>query len=84
MSAVRLAGRVEAPVLESKVLVGNLPGDPTERMLPIYLPPGYDAATGGIDSAGLAALVSDRTAAVYAEVPSYLGIVDPAQGTGDQ
>ena len=39
---MKLAGRVETPYLESKVLQGNLPGDPTERMLPIYLPPGYD------------------------------------------
>lgn len=39
---MRLAGRVDTPWLESKVLQGNLPGDPTERMLPIYLPPGYD------------------------------------------
>jgi S-formylglutathione hydrolase FrmB len=39
---MKLAGRVETPYLDSKVLQGNLPGDPTERMLPIYLPPGYD------------------------------------------
>ncbi len=39
---MRLAGRVETPYLDSRVLQGNLPGDETERMLPIYLPPGYD------------------------------------------
>lgn len=39
---MRLAGRVETPYLQSKVLQGNLPGDDTERMLPVYLPPGYD------------------------------------------
>jgi len=39
---MKLAGRVETPYLDSKVLQGNLPGDLTERMLPIYLPPGYD------------------------------------------
>ena len=38
----KLAGRVDTPYLESKVLQGNLPGDPVERMLPVYLPPGYD------------------------------------------
>ena len=38
----KLAGRVDTPYLESTVLQGNLPGDPVERMLPIYLPPGYD------------------------------------------
>src|SRR5260221_8878671 len=39
---MRLAGRIEPPYLKSQVLQGNLPGDPTERMLPVYLPPGYD------------------------------------------
>ncbi len=39
---MRLAGRVDTPYLESQVLQGNLPGDPAERMLPVYLPPGYD------------------------------------------
>ncbi len=39
---MRLAGRVDTPYLQSRVLQGNLPGDPTERMLPVYLPPGYD------------------------------------------
>ena len=38
----RIAGRVETPWLRSQVLQENLPGDPTERMLPVYLPPGYD------------------------------------------
>ena len=39
---MKLAGRVDQPYLVSRVLEGNLPGDPVERMLPIYLPPGYD------------------------------------------
>ncbi len=39
---MRLHGRVDTPYLESDVLKGNLPGDPVERMLPVYLPPGYD------------------------------------------
>ncbi len=38
---VKLQGTVETPWLQSKVLEGNLPGDATERMLPVYLPPGY-------------------------------------------
>lgn len=42
---VKLQGMVDTPWLQSKVLQGNLPGDHTERMLPIYLPPGY--ATSG-------------------------------------
>lgn len=39
---MRLNGRVDTPYLQSQILQGNLPGDPTERMLPVYLPPGYD------------------------------------------
>ena len=42
---VRLRGTVETPWLESKVLQGNLPGDHMERMLPVYLPPGYATST---------------------------------------
>ena len=42
MAPRRLSGRIETPFLDSRVLQGNLPGDPTERMLPVYLPPGYD------------------------------------------
>ncbi|MBM4416797.1 MAG: esterase [Chloroflexi bacterium] len=38
----RLLGRVETPWHESALLKGNLPGDPHERMIPVYLPPGYD------------------------------------------
>lgn len=41
----RLLGRVETPWIESRVLKGNLPGDQTTRMLPIYLPPDYDASS---------------------------------------
>jgi hypothetical protein len=41
-SQMRLAGRVDTPYLVSQVLQNNLPGDPVERMLPVYLPPGYD------------------------------------------
>jgi S-formylglutathione hydrolase FrmB len=44
-SAPGLAGRVEQPVLDSKVLRSNLPGDPVRRTLPVYLPPGYDDST---------------------------------------
>ncbi len=39
---MRLSGRVEMPYLDSRLLKGNLPGDPSERMVPVYLPPGYD------------------------------------------
>ena len=36
----------------------------------------YDPATGLIDMDDLRAAVSDRTAAVYFEVPSYLGVIE--------
>lgn len=39
---MRLAGKLETPYLQSQLLQRNLPGDPTERTLPVYLPPGYD------------------------------------------
>ncbi|MBA3871678.1 MAG: esterase [Anaerolineae bacterium] len=42
---MRLNGRVDTPYLQSQILQGNLPGDATERMLPVYLPPGYDENT---------------------------------------
>ena len=42
---MRMQGSVETPWFDSAVLKGNLPGDPTERMIPVYLPPGY--ATSG-------------------------------------
>ncbi|MEV5569680.1 alpha/beta hydrolase-fold protein [Spirillospora sp. NPDC052269] len=38
-----LAGRFEHPTFDSKVLRGNPLGDPHERPLHVYLPPGYDA-----------------------------------------
>jgi predicted alpha/beta superfamily hydrolase len=45
IGTVKLQGTVETPWLQSKVLQGNLPGDATERMLPVYLPPGYASST---------------------------------------
>ena len=35
-------GRVEKPVLASRLLAGNPLGDPTDRVTPVYLPPSYD------------------------------------------
>src|SRR5947209_10364518 len=37
-----LAGRVDEHVIESSVLAGNHLGDPTQRPLYVYVPPGYD------------------------------------------
>ena len=39
---MQLSGRVETPILPSTLLRDNLPGDPVDRELPVYLPPGYD------------------------------------------
>jgi len=38
---------------------------------------GYDKETGGLDSADLQSKVDRDTAAVYCEVPSFFGILDP-------
>jgi hypothetical protein len=37
-----LAGRIDENVISSELLRGNPLGDPHERPLPVYLPPGYD------------------------------------------
>ncbi len=42
---------------------------------------GYDPATGALDLDALRAAVSSETAAVYLEVPSYLGYLEPAAPT---
>jgi S-formylglutathione hydrolase FrmB len=38
-----LHGRIDELTIDSRALAGNLPGDPAERPLWVYLPPGYDA-----------------------------------------
>jgi S-formylglutathione hydrolase FrmB len=37
-----LAGRIDEHVIESAALAGNVLGDPSERPLLVYVPPGYD------------------------------------------
>ncbi|MEC7520340.1 MAG: alpha/beta hydrolase-fold protein [Myxococcota bacterium] len=37
-----LRGRVELPLLESRLLAGNVLGDPADREVLVYLPPSYD------------------------------------------
>ena len=37
-----LAGRIDEHVISSELLRGNPLGDPHERPLTVYLPPGYD------------------------------------------
>ncbi|HJL17147.1 MAG TPA: alpha/beta hydrolase-fold protein [Sandaracinaceae bacterium LLY-WYZ-13_1] len=41
-----LRGRVELPRFESAILAGNRLGDPAEREVLVYLPPGYDDDAG--------------------------------------
>ena len=41
----RLTGSLETFVVSSELLKSNRLGDPAERVLPVYLPPGYDEAT---------------------------------------
>jgi putative esterase len=41
-----LAGRIDEHVISSELLRGNPLGDPAERPLWVYLPPGYDADPG--------------------------------------
>jgi hypothetical protein len=43
--STRLAGRIDETVIDSPVLRGNPLGDPHERPLWVYLPPGYDEAS---------------------------------------
>ncbi|TYB47289.1 enterochelin esterase [Nonomuraea sp. PA05] len=44
--SVELAGRLDHHVVESDLLRGNPLGDPHERPLVVYVPPGYDDAPG--------------------------------------
>ena len=41
-----LAGRIDERVISSELLRGNPLGDPHERPLLVYLPPGYDDDLG--------------------------------------
>ena len=41
-----LAGRIDEQVITSELLRGNPLGDPCERPLWVYLPPGYDDNPG--------------------------------------
>ncbi|MEV0823993.1 alpha/beta hydrolase-fold protein [Nonomuraea rubra] len=44
--SAELAGRLDHHVVESELLRGNPLGDPHERPLVVYVPPGYDDAPG--------------------------------------
>jgi len=42
---MKLAGRIDRHRIDSRLLAGNLLGDPHERELYVYVPPGYDDAS---------------------------------------
>ena len=65
-----MQGSVETPWFDSAVLKGNLPGDPTERMIPVYLPPGY-ATSGRAVSGGLRAC---RARQFRGDLPQLAGL----------
>ncbi|MGH2927811.1 MAG: alpha/beta hydrolase-fold protein, partial [Solirubrobacteraceae bacterium] len=44
--SAELAGRIDEHVFTSELLRGNPLGDPHERPLLVYLPPGYEADPG--------------------------------------
>lgn len=82
--AIQITGRREvvvpasiAPIrlLEIRTIVG-----PTAQVRLV----GHDGSTGALDLDELRAAVSDATAAVYLEVPAYLGYLEPdAPSLGD-
>lgn len=43
-----LLGRIELPRFESRLLAGNPLGDPSDREVLVYLPPGYDDDAPGV------------------------------------
>ncbi len=44
--SAELAGRIDQHVVDSKLLRGNPLGDPHQRPLLVYVPPGYDGEPG--------------------------------------
>jgi len=70
--SAELAGRLDRVSITSKVLAGNRLGDPAERPLWVYVPPGYDDGVGsnGGGSGGAGA----RYPAVYV-IQGYTGHV---------
>ena len=74
--AARLTGRPQALICGS-IATGRLAKirDYCRPVMQIELL-GYDAATGQLDLNALRAAISDQTAAVYFENPSYLGFIE--------
>ena len=83
--AARLTGRREVLVVrlidpERLAVIRNYCEPPEmPSHLPVVLVEA-DPATGGIDLADLEAKLSERTAAVYFETPSYLGVIEAQAG----
>ena len=78
LMAARITGRAEVvvPALMSPIRRRQLTAiaGPTVAIREIVA----DPATGGLDLAALASAVSTATAAVYLEVPAYLGTLEPS------
>ncbi|HET8658797.1 MAG TPA: alpha/beta hydrolase-fold protein, partial [Micromonosporaceae bacterium] len=63
--STELAGRVETQVMVSELLRGNRLGDPHERPVWVYLPPGYDDPPGHGGSPGHGDLPERRYPSLY-------------------
>lgn len=79
--ASRLTGRREVVVLgamdpERLSVIRNYCEPPEMARHIAIREVGYDPATGLIDMEAVRAVVSDKTAAVYFEVPSYFGLIE--------
>jgi len=83
--AIRMASRitarreilvVEAIDPERRAVIRNYCESPEMASHLTMMPIRYEAQTGRVDLADLSAKISSNTAAVYFEVPSYLGVVD--------
>jgi glycine cleavage system P protein (glycine dehydrogenase) subunit 1 len=79
--ASRLTGRAEALVPRSidperLAVIRNYAAPPELRRHVDLVPVDYDAKTGRIDLDDLRGKLSERTAAVYLETPSYLGTIE--------
>ena len=79
--ASRINGRREVLVVEALdpergAVIRNYCESPEMASHLTMVPIGYEAATGRVDFAHFSSKISRATAAVYFEVPSYLGVID--------
>jgi glycine dehydrogenase subunit 1 len=79
--ASRITGRREVLVVEAidperLAVIRNYCESPEMASHLMLLPIRYEPATGSADLGDFSAKISDATAAVYFEVPSYFGVID--------